>query len=446
MDPSLAIGLIGIVALLVVLAIGVHIGISLGVIGLIGCIAIYALSAPLGDSFIMGQTLLLNAVFSTATDWVFVCLPLFILMGLLASEAGITEKAFSSLVKWVGNFRGSLGVAVVMGQTAFGMCTGSSIVACTVFAKVSAPEMIKYGYDKNFTYGLIAGTGSLGMLIPPSVLAIIYGLLSGESIGALFLAGVGPGIALAILFTIAVILRSHFNPGLAPKIDLKASIWEKIVSLMDLVPILVIGFIVVCGMMFGYFTATEAGAIGSFAVFMVGIFNRKMTFGKFMGALKNTASATGMVFIIFILAKVFSRFLNLSGLAPTLIDFISNLPLPPIMIVIAFVIMYLILGCFLDGISIIIITVPLLIPIAHSLHINIIWFALVSILSIECGLLTPPVGLNVYAVKGVAGDDISLEQLFKGSMFFFLIMLLSVAVIIAYPPLVTWLPSQIVAQ
>ncbi len=445
MDP-LYIGLIGMVGLLIVLAMGVHIGIALGVVGMIGCIAIYAQSATWGDSFMIGQNLLLNSVFSTATDWVFVCLPLFILMGLLASEAGITEMAFSSIVKWVGNFRGSLGVAVVLGQTAFGMCTGSSIVACTIFAKVSAPEMIKYGYDKNFTYGLIAGTGSLGMLIPPSVLAIIYALLSGESIGALFLAGVGPGIALAILFIIAVIVRAHFNPTLAPKIDLQATLGQKIASLVDLVPILVIGFIVVYGMLDGFFTATEAGAIGSFAVFVVGLINRKLTFRKFMWALKSTAASTGMVFIIFIMAKIFSRFLNLSGLAPKLIEFIGALPLPPVLIIIGFIIMYLILGCFLDGISIIIITVPLLVPIAHALHIDIIWFALISIIAIECGLLTPPVGLNVYAVKGVAGDDISLEQLFKGSMFFFVIMLLSIVVIMLFPPIVTWLPSQMISR
>lgn len=445
MDP-LIIGFMGIGLLLLLLALGVHIGICLGFVGVAGCVAIYAQSVAFTKSVTMGVMLLVNAVFATATDWVFVVLPLFISMGLLASEAGITDMAYSTLAKWVGGIKGSLGIATVLGQTGFGVCTGSSIVACTVFAKVSAPEMIRYGYDKKFSYGLIAGSGSLGMIIPPSVLAIIYGLLSGESIGALFMAGVGPGILLAALFILTIIIVSRIDPTIAPDTNIDATRRDKIISLTKLLPMAIVGFIIVFGILKGIFTATEAGAIGALSVAAIGFLNRKLKLVNIMPALRATASSTGMVFIIFIMAKVFSRFLNLSDIAPSLIQFIANLSVSPIIIVAAFIAMYLVLGMFLDSISILIITVPLLIPIAHSLNLDIIWFAMVSIISIECGLVTPPVGLNVYAVKGVAGDDISLEHLFRGSMPFFLAMVACVAIMIAFPPLVTWLPSLIASH
>jgi len=445
MDP-LIIGFIGIGILLIILAAGVHIGISLGFIGFAGCIAIYAQTAPLSNSISMGLSLIVNTIFSTATDWVFVVLPLFILMGFLASEAGIPEMAYSALAKWVGNTKGSLGIATVLGQTGFGVCTGSSIVACTVFAKVSAPQMIKYGYSRKFSYGLIAGTGSLGMIIPPSVLAIIYGLLSGESIGALFLAGIGPGLLLSVLFIFAILIMARINPSSAPEIDIKFTRREKLRSLLDLIPIIIVAIVIVYGILAGIFTPTEAGAIGSVAVFFIGIVTSKLKLKNLMPALRATASSIGMVFIIFIMAKVFSRFLNLSGLAPSLIEFIGSLPVSPMYIVIGFVAMYLLLGMFLDGISIIIITVPLLMPIAHALNLDVIWFAMVSIIAIECGLVTPPVGLNVYAVKGIAGLDIGLEDLFRGSFPFFLIMVACVIIIMIFPSIITWVPHIMISR
>jgi len=445
MDP-LVIGFIGIGIFLIILATGVHIGVSLGFIGFAGCIAIYAQTAPFSNSVSMGLSLLVNTTFSTATDWVFVVLPLFILMGFLASEAGIPEMAYSAIAKWVGKTKGSLGIATVLGQTGFGVCTGSSIVACTVFAKVSAPQMIKYGYSKKFSYGLIAGTGSLGMIIPPSVLAIIYGLLSGESIGALFLAGIGPGLLLSALFIIAIFVMAHINPSAAPEIDIEYTRREKLRSILDLIPIVIVATVIVYGILAGIFTPTEAGAIGSVAVFFIGIVTRKLKLKNFMPVLRATASSIGMVFIIFIMAKVFSRFLNLSGLAPSLIEFIGGLPLSPMSIVIGFVAMYLLLGMFLDGISILIITVPLLMPIARALNLDIIWFAMVSIIAIECGLVTPPVGLNVYAVKGVAGADIGLEDLFRGSFPFFFIMLACVIIIMIFPGIITWIPHVLLSR
>jgi len=445
MDP-IVIGIIGLIFFLLLIAIGVHIGISLGFVGVFGSVFIYAQNQSFLRSLSIGKSLLLNTVFCTATEWTFVVLPLFILMGILASESGITDSAYGSIAKWFGRKKGSLAYATVLAQTAFGICTGSSIVACTVFAKVSAPKMINYGYDKKFTYGLIAGTGSLGMLIPPSVLAILYGLLSRESISKLFLAGIGPGILLAIIFMLSILVIQIRWPEAFPKIDLKADLKDKLRSLFGLIPIIILGFVIVYGILKGIFTPTEAGAIGSVTVIIIGFILKRWNVKIFMKTLLSAASSTGMVFIIFIMAKMFSRFLNLSGIAPKLINFVGNLPLPPIVIVIGFVIVYLIMGMFLDGISILIITVPISVPIIQRLNIDLIWFALITILSIECGLLTPPVGLNVYAVKGVAGDQLSLEEAFSGSFIFFLAMVLAVVLIIIFPQIVTWLPNMMVQR
>jgi tripartite ATP-independent transporter DctM subunit len=251
---------------------------------------------------------------------------------------------------------------------------------------------------------------------------------------------------MSALFVLAIFIIARVRPSLVPPVSIPATKREKIISLLDLIPIVIVGSVIVYGILSGIFTATEAGAIGTLAVLLIGLVNRKLKLVNLMPALRATATSTGMVFIIFILAKVFSRFMNLSGITPCMIQFIAGLPVQPIFIVLGLVLMYLILGMLLDGISIIVITVPLLVPIVRALNLDMIWFAMVSIITIECGLITPPVGLNVYAVKGVAGDDISLEDLFRGSMPFFLVMVATVAFIIAIPPIITWLPALLTSR
>lgn len=438
----LPIGILGIVFLFILLLLGVHIGISLAVVAFIGSAVIFFLKN--GDivlSLTLGGSVLTSAFMATAINFVFIVLPLFILMGVLAAEGGMSYSAYRALLSWVGRLPGGLGIATIGGQTGFGTCTGSSFVTALVFARISTPEMISYGYQKRFAYGLVTAGGAIGMLIPPSVLMIVYGLLSDESIGKLLIAGVGPGIALALIFSLGIITLVKLNPSLAPTVKTRYSWREKLASLKDLWPISVVAIVVIGGIMGGLFTASEAGATGAFIVFVVGLVTGKLKIRALPLILSETAQSTAMVFLIFISALSFSRFLSLSGIARAMMDAIGSLEVSAIYIIIGFLFLYFFLGMFLDAMSMLATTVPIIHPIIKSLGVDPIWFALLAIMAIECGFLTPPVGLTVYAVKGVAGDDITLEDLFKGSFPFFLMMIFNLILLIIFPSVVTWLPS-----
>jgi len=428
--------------LIVLLLMGVYIAVALAFVGFGGTIALYLMrSGDFSRSFTMGASLLNSTFFTTASEYTFVVLPLFILMGLLAAEGGLSYAGYATLSKWVGGLPGGLGIATIGAQTGFGTCTGSSLVTSLVFTKVSAPEMIRYGYSKKFTYGLISAGGSIGMLVPPSVLAVIYALLANESVGKLLIGGVGPGFTLAMLFSIGIIIMAKVNPTLAPPVKRVYSWREKLIAIKDIWTIFVVAFLVIGGIMLGVFTATEAGAVGSSIVLVVGLVTRKLAINFLPRILREAAESTAMVFLIFISAQLFSRFLSLSGASKAVMIGISELNISPLMIVLGFVLLYFILGMFLDGPSMLATTVPIVHPIVVNLGLDPIWFAMTAIMAIECGLLTPPVGLNVYAVKGAAGSDISLEDIFRGSFPFFLIMILNLALIFIFPEIATFLPS-----
>jgi tripartite ATP-independent transporter DctM subunit len=439
---SLTVGIGGTILLFLLLSVGVHIAISLTSIGFIGCAILFFMkTGNMAKGVSLATSMLNTAFFSTASNYVWVTLPLFILMGLLAAEGGLSYSAYRSASRWVGRFPGSLGLATIWGQTGFGTCTGSSMVTAIVFAKISHPEMVRYGYDKKFSYGLITAGGVIGMLIPPSVTIVVYGLLANESVGKLLIGGIGPGITMALIYSLGIICMVKRNPGLAPRMEVSYSLKEKVASLKELWPILVVASSVIGGMMWGVFTATEAGAIGSLLVFLIGILSRRFKFRALPGVLDETMKSTAMVFLVFIGATIFGRFLTLSGLAQAMITGIHSLDVSSMMIVVGFILLYLILGCFLDNVSMLATTVPLIHPIAVSLKIDPIWFTLVVIMACECGLVTPPVGMNVYAVKGVAGDEISLEDLFKSTFPFFLMMVGNLILLMSFPWIITWLPS-----
>lgn len=439
---SLTIGIGGTILLFLLLSLGVHIAISLTSIGFIGCAVLFFMkTGDITKGMSLATSMLDTCFFSTATNYVWVTLPLFILMGLLAAEGGLSYSAYRSASKWVGRFPGGLGLATIWGQTGFGTCTGSSMVTAIVFAKISHPEMVRYGYDKKFSYGLITAGGAIGMLIPPSVTIVVYGLLANESVGKALIGGIGPGITLALMYSLGIIYMVKRNPELAPRMHVSYSLKDKLASLKDLWSILIVAVSVIGGMMWGVFTATEAGAVGSLVVFMIGILSRRLNIKALPAILDETTKSTAMVFLVFIGATVFGRFLTVSGVAQAMIVGISSLDVPPMIIIIGFMILYLILGCFLDNVSMLATTVPLIHPIALSLKIDPVWFTLLVIMACECGLVTPPVGMNVYAVKGVAGDEISLEDLFKASFPFFLMMMGNLILLMLFPWIVTWLPS-----
>ncbi|MEE9203355.1 MAG: TRAP transporter large permease, partial [Dehalococcoidia bacterium] len=408
---------------------------ALGVVGVLGMLVVIGLEA--------GVSLLATTSFHFATNPEFIVMPLFILMGLLAMKGGISEATYDALSKWIGKLRGGLGIATVGACTAFGTVSGSALVTASVFARVSCPEMRRHGYSKGLAYGIVSSAGAIGMLIPPSLLAVVYGLLTLESIGDLLIAGIAPGMLLAVVFTGGILAIAYLNPSAAPPVAFDITWGQRLASLKDFWPIGVAGLVVIGGIYSGFVTPTEAGAFGALAILLMAVFWGGMRWPQLRTALNETVSITAMIFLILIAAKVFSRFMMLSGVAPKLVNTILDLGLSPLGLVIAMAILYLILGAFLDSISMLSITIPVIYPAVQAMGIDPMWFAMVVILAIHVGLITPPVGLNVYAVKAVAEPDVSLEDVFRGTTPFFFMMLLALAIIIAFPVLSTWLPAHI---
>lgn len=454
MDPYL-IGLLGLILLLVLLALGMHVGVALAVSGFAGLWYIMGFERAMA----MGVSSLYGKVSTTALA----TLPLFILVGYLASGGGISRDIYKSLDLMIGKFKSGLGIATVLACTAFGTVCGSSLVTAAVFAKISAPEMRARGYSKGLAYGICAASGSIGMLIPPSILAIIYGMLSGVSVGKLLIAGIVPGVLWALIFSITIILIARFLPSwieTATAAQAPSVSWiEKIMSLRLWWPVFVSGAIIFGGIYGGVFTPTEASAVAAFVLFVYYLIrsilvNKKKnnhnqeaaekSSGKFSdlyGILIDTATTSAMIFFVFGAATIFSHFTMFSGLTNKLTTFVISLHLSKLSLVIMFSIIYLFLGCFLDSISMLCITINLFNPIVANAGIDPIWYAVIVILSIEIGFITPPFGINVYSVLGVAEEDVDIKDLFVGSFPFFIAELISLVIIFAFPILSTYLPA-----
>ncbi|MFC1985282.1 TRAP transporter large permease, partial [Chloroflexota bacterium] len=389
MDPLL-VGSLGIIVLLVLLVFGVHISVALGVVGLFGCVLIVG-----WDSSMWLAT---SVAYHLVAHVTFIILPLFIFMGVLGGASGISRNIYMGLKAWVGRVRGGLGITTIGSCAAFGVVTGSSLVTSAVFAKVSAPEMRLQGYGKSMAYGICASGGSIGMLIPPSGLMVIYGLLAEESIGKLLIGGIAPGILLAVLFSIGILIISYIKPSSVAvgSVPPRATWRDRVTSIKLLWPVLVLGTIIIGGILGGVFSPTEAAAFGAFIVLVITLTTTGSERWKILSSgMLDTISVTGMLFLIIIGAGLFARFLMLSQITPRLLDIIIGAGLSNLTFVIVMAVIYLAMGCFLDSIAMLSITLPLIIPIVRIMGIDGIWFAIVSVVAIEVGLITPPLGLNV---------------------------------------------------
>lgn len=431
------VGISGLIILLVLIVAGVHISLALVLVGTVGVILIVGLDQAFA--------LLVSTFFHRVFRAEFIIIPLFVLVGLVAALGGLSRDTYEALSLWFNRLRGGLGIATIAGCTAFGTVSGSSLVTATVFAKVSAPDMRRMGYDKRLTYGLVSAAGAIGMLIPPSVLIIIYSILTEESPGKLLIGGITPGILLFIVFSLGIWIIGYIKPsavgwtGTAKKVTWR----QRIISLRLLWPMVLVASILIMGIFFGVFSVHEAAAFAVAVVCLVVLVTRRSLKGIGQ-ALGETAAITAMVFFIFIGATMFARFLMLSGLGPIVLNYIIGLDLSPLGIVIVMCVLYLILGCFLDSISTLAVTIPIIYPVILTMGIDPIWYGMSVILAIEVGLITPPVGLNVYAVKGVAEADVSLEDIFIGAFPFFFMMLVALAIVIAFPALSTTLPNLMI--
>jgi len=433
------VGIGAVCLLLTLLFSGVYVAVALALSGVLGMIIIIG--------FQPAMTLLATTFFSYSIRYAFIVIPLFVAMGLLSAETEISRDAYNTAAKWLGHIKGGLGAATVGACTIFGTLTGSSIVTSMVFAKVSAPEMIRHGYDPKITYGLVASAGSIGMMIPPSVLVVFYALLTEESVGQLLMGGVGAGLVLAFCLGSAFILLLTLRPSLGPRAKGISATWkERFISLPKLWPALVVASVVIGGVYAGIFTVVEAAGMGTFVLFLLFIISKRFsrqTWPALASCLRETLSVTAMVLLILVSAQVFSRLLVLSGLGSMMTDFLINADLTKIQFVIGVTFLYLLLGCLIDAWSILAITIPVFMPVIESLGIDPIWFAMLTIVATQIGTVTPPVGLTVYAVKGVVGESVKLGDIFRGVMPFFVALLIAQAILIAFPILVTWIPYHI---
>ena len=430
MNPIL-LSLLGIVALIVVLFSGVQIGIALAGVGFIGFGLLRGWAPAIGLLKTIPYTS--TAVFSLAV------MPLFILMGQLAFYSGISSQLYDACNKWLGRFKGGIAVATVGACAMFAAICGSSTATSATIGTVALPEMSKYKYDKSLSAGLIAAGGTLGILIPPSVTFIVIGTITMTSIGDLFAAGIVPGILIAVVFMAIILIRAARNPELAPAGE-KFPLGEMVRSLKGVWGFLVLFIIVLGGIFGGFISPSEGGGLGAFGSFVILLLSRKASFKTIVKALRDTIKTTAMIFIIMIGAAIFGQFLSSTGLPGALAGLATSMNVPSIFILICILVVFIVLGCFVDALPLTIILVPIFWPLVREFGWSPTWFGVIITICYMVGLLTPPVGLNCYVMVGVA-KDVTLPQIFRGATPFTLGALAVLILIVAFPQIATFLPQ-----
>jgi C4-dicarboxylate transporter DctM subunit len=429
-SPEL-LGVLGILVLIGLLFAGVWIGIAMGVIGFLGILYLQGATAAFAT--------LATVPYRNVAFYPITCLPLFILMGVIVANTGVSTDLFKCAHKWVGNVRGGLAIATVLACAGFAAVTGSSIAGAITMGKVAYPEMKRYNYDDSLANSVIASGGTLGILIPPSIGFVIYGIVTEESIGRLFMAGIFPGILLTLLFVISVMVITRINPSAGPA-GPGSTLQEKITSAKGIWPIALLFLLVLGGIYVGIFTPTEAAAVGAFGAIIITIAARRLSTRVLVSSLLEAGETTGMMILIIIGAFVFLRFLTVSGVASSFAAFVSGLSLSKYLILLVVVVFYIIVGIFLEIMSSMVLTVPIIYPVMMALGFDPIWFGVIMVILMEMGLITPPVGLNVFALAGVTKSP--LNTIFKGVWPFVLAMLLCVLILTLFPQIALFIPNS----
>ncbi len=427
-----AVGLLGLGALLVLLAIGVPIAFAMAAVGVAG---IWVLE---GASAAMAHVALVS--WSEGQSFVLVTIPLFVLMGQLVFHTGLAADLYTSVYKWIGRVPGGIAITSVLACGAFGAVTGSSIATVATMGSIVMPEMRRYGYDPALATGALAASGTLGILIPPSLIFIFYGVMTESSIGALFLAGIVPGILVALTFSLIIWVRCLVQPELGPR-GPAASWGERFRSLTGLAPGLGLFGLVIGGIYAGWFTPTEAAGVGCAGVLVLTAALRKLTRRGVRDALENTALVSAMIFAIIIGGYLMARFVAVTGLTELLVDRIVTLELGRLPFLLLLVLLYVILGAFLDVFGMLVLTIPFIVPVLPQVGIDLIWFGVFVVMMTELALVTPPIGANVFVMRRVA-PEVPMGDIFRGVLPFVLGVLAVLGLLTAFPGLVLWLPGR----
>tara|TARA_R110002110_G_scaffold10557_1_gene51986 strand:+ start:616 stop:1923 length:1308 start_codon:yes stop_codon:yes gene_type:complete len=430
---ELQIGFSGLGALLVLIALRVPVGFALMIVSMFGVAALKGWSVAGG--------MLRTEPFDFAAHWSFSAIPMFLLMGSVAHNSGISTALFKAARLWLGGLPGGLAVAANFACAGFAAASGSSTATAAAMGRISVPEMTKAGYDPGLSTGTVASAGTLGAMIPPSIAFVLYGIFAEVSISKLFIAGILPGVMTALIYATMIMVRCKINPSLGPAQAQDATRAEKFEALGEVWPLLALILVIIGGLYGGIFTPTEAGAFGAFASFLIAFLQGRLTMTVFRNSLFEALSGTARIFWVAIGAVLLTRFLAMTGAEGFLRDMVGSWAADPILLVLAASIIYVILGMFLDPLGLLLITLPLLLPMFEALNLDLIWFGVLVVKYIEIGLLTPPVGLNVYVIKSVVGQDISLETIFKGVAWFIVCEVVVVLLLVAFPQISLYLPS-----
>ena len=429
---SIQIGLLGVVILIALLFMGMHIGMAMSLVGFFGYIAVTGkIQAALG--------MFMSTPFTTCANFSLSVIPMFTLMGTICFYAGISSELYAACYKLLSRTRGGLSVATIVACAGFGAICGSSTATVASMGVVCMPEMRKYGYKDTLTCGSISAGGTLGILIPPSVAFMLYGINAEVAVGKLFVSGIIPGIILTVLYSLTVAVICRLDPDAGPQ-GPTFTTKEKIIALKGIFPIIVLFVLVLGGIFFGWTTPSEGGAIGASGAMVFMILRGQFTMKNIFAALKDAVQTSAMIFFIMIGAYIFGYFLTVSRLPTVLAKWVASSGVSPYLVLAACLGIFAALGCFVDALPLIVLLVPIFVPIMRSLSFNLIWFGCLMVFMTQLGLLTPPVGMCCYVMAGMA-KDVSLSTVFKGTTPFLIALIAVTVIVIAFPGLATWLPG-----
>jgi C4-dicarboxylate transporter DctM subunit len=430
MNP-VTVGIIGIALLVLLFLLRMPVAFAMALVGLVGFAYLTTPEAALG--------LLGRDIFDEFSSYPLSVIPMFILMGSFAYASGISRRLYKTTHTWVGHLRGGLTIATVFACAGFGAICGSSTATAATMGQIALPEMKKYKYDDAFATGTVAAAGTLGILIPPSTVLIVYGILTEESIGKLFIAGVLPGIILSIFFAATVALLCWRDPAIGPP-GAPTSYKQKLRSTTGIIETLILFFLAIGGLFLGWFSPTQAGAIGAGGALLIGLVRREVTWRSFVDAGKEGLRTACMVLFIIVGAIIFGHFMAVSRIPFVLAEWLGELPVPPMAVMVIIVFIYFIGGFFMDSMALIVLTVPIFFPLVVKLGFDPIWFGVIIVLVGEMGVITPPVGVNVFVIKGIA-PGVPLESIFKGIFPFLVALIIVTIILMIFPQIATFLPS-----